>query len=491
MKHRVTRREFLKQGSLAAIALSASSPGIHASNHTPLQRNGPPKKVIVIGAGLSGLVAAYELVHAGHNVTILEARTRPGGRVHTLREPFSDGLYNEAGAIYIPDSHAWTLNYVRLFDLPLDLIEPLKLAAVFFVRGKRILVKPGENINWPVDLTAEENRLGLAGMRHKYVDSVVKEMVSVAATDWPPQRLKRYDDISFAEFLRERGASPAAIALLRLGYFDVLGDGIDSYSALYLLRNLALSDTGKDYTIRGGNDLLPRAFAARLSDKVLYGTPVVKMGQDAQGARVVFLQAGAQRSISADHLISTIPFSALKRVEVSPKFSIEKQRAIEQLPYNSYARVYLQTRRRFWLEEGLTGGAEVGFRRATIADGTFNQPGIRGILRTTLGGPEARQLAGMRESERISFVLGLVETVHPRIREYFEGGVSKCWDEDEWARGAYAWYRPGQMAALLPSIIKAEGPIHFAGEHTSAWPGWMQGALESGNRVAREVNEAP
>ena len=74
--------------------------------------------------------------------------------------------------------------------------------------------------------------------------------------------------------------------------------------------------------------------------------------------------------------------------------------------------------------------------------------------------------------------------------ENFEGGGSKCWDEDVWARGGYAWFRPGQMTSLLPHIAAAEGRVHFAGEHASAWPGWMQGALESGNRAAREVNDA-
>ena len=96
----------------------------------------------------------------------------------------------------------------------------------------------------------------------------------------------------------------------------------------------------------------------------------------------------------------------------------------------------------------------------------------------------------LSESERIRFTLEQMEKVFPEIRENFEGGVSKLWDEDPWARGASSWYRPGQMTELWPHIARVEGRIHFAGDHTSAWIRWMQGALESGNRVAREVNEA-
>ncbi len=80
--------------------------------------------------------------------------------------------------------------------------------------------------------------------------------------------------------------------------------------------------------------------------------------------------------------------------------------------------------------------------------------------------------------------------VFPGLRDNFEGGASKCWDEDEWARGGTSEFRPGQMTSLLPHIARREGRIHFAGEHTSSWSTWMQGALESGLRAAREVNEA-
>src|SRR6185295_5899939 len=105
----INRREFLKQSALAAAALSVFPFDAIPDLQTKLERKGAAKKVIIIGAGLAGLSAGYELTEAGHDVTILEARTRAGGRVYTVREPFSDGMYAEAGAARIPTEHNLTL----------------------------------------------------------------------------------------------------------------------------------------------------------------------------------------------------------------------------------------------------------------------------------------------------------------------------------------------------------------------------------------------
>jgi monoamine oxidase len=93
----------------------------------------------------------------------------------------------------------------------------------------------------------------------------------------------------------------------------------------------------------------------------------------------------------------------------------------------------------------------------------------------------------MSDSERLAAALEGMAMVYPRIRDQFEGGASKCWDSDEWSRGAYTWFKPGQMTSWLPHIARAEGRIHFAGEHTSTNPGWMEGALESAERVVSEI----
>ena len=484
------RREFLKQSALAAAFTLPSLKRITFSQDK-LERKGAAKKVVVVGAGLAGLSAAYELVQAGHDVTILEARARPGGRVHTLREPFSDGLHAEAGAMNVFDNHNWTMKYIKLFDLTLDPLIPSNLASLLYIRGHRIEVKRGQPIEWPLDLTPDEKKLGRAGMWEKYVGPALKEMGNTTAPDWPPESLKKYDQVTFFEFLRRQGASPDAATLLGLGGLGGLGDGIQSVSALDMLResvHRAMMKNG--YKIRGGSDLLPRAFAGRLADKIRYGAPVFRIEHDAKQVRAVYRQADTDTGVVADYLVCAVPFSVLRHMEISPRFSAEKQKAIEQLLYTSVARIYLQTRRRFWVDEGLSGGASTDLSNLLIYDGALNQPGIRGILETYAAGPQARQVTAMKEAERVSSTLALVEKVHPRIRQEFEVSASKCWDEDEWARGAYTWFKPGQMTSLLPHVAQPEGRVYFAGEHASSLPGWMQGALESGNQVAQEVNNA-
>src|SRR6266536_1151408 len=131
----LTRRDFLRRSVIAAAPLVArSSP--QAEGQDRIGRAGASKKVIIIGDGFAGLSAAFELSRLGHEVTLLEARLRPGGRVYTLREPFSDGMYAEAGAARIPNNHDLTLHYVKHFGLALVPFFPNKLARVYVLNGK-------------------------------------------------------------------------------------------------------------------------------------------------------------------------------------------------------------------------------------------------------------------------------------------------------------------------------------------------------------------
>ncbi len=467
----LSRRAFLRQGLLGTAALWATA--------QPAR-----KRVIVVGAGLAGLVAAHELVASGHDVTILEAQTRPGGRVYTLREPFSDGLFAEAGAARIPDTHDLTLRYAREFGLTLDPFYPSKPAQLRYIRGKRIRLAPGETPDWPLELTEEEKKLGLPGMFQKYVIPVLQEVGDPKAAGWPPASLKKYDDVTFPAFLRNQGASPGGVALMTLSL------GMDNASALFFLRDIALGHDAKQlYKIRGGNDQLPKAFAAKLADRIRYGSPVVRMEHDAKGARAVFLQAGAPQTVAGDYLICAIPFPVLRRVKVSPPLSAQRQQAIEKLHYTSITRIYLQSRRRYWLDQGLNGFALTDHPSEMWAP-TFDQPSSRGILLAYIRGPLSQRLTAMSPAERARFGLEEIDKVFPGIRENLEGSASKCWDDDQWARGAAAEYHAGQLSGFLSHIGMPEGRLHFAGEHLSAWPGWMQGALATGRRAAQEIHQA-
>jgi monoamine oxidase len=399
----ISRRDFLKQGALTAATLSVFPLDLLPGIQTRLERKGAPKKVIIVGAGLAGLSAAYELAKAGHDVTILEARTRVGGRVQTVREPFSDGMYAEAGAARIPIDHDLTLGYVKQFNLPLDQMYPASLNYVSYNNSRR----------WEIDWSL-------------YAKTVEK----------------------------------------------TVGTGLGKDSQTW-------------FKIRGGNDLLPKALAARLADKILYGAPVVRIEHDARSAKAIFLRSGAHETIVADRLICTLPFSVLRHVEVSPAFPSKLRRAIQEMFYGPIARIFLQVNKRYWLDKGVNGFA-ITEDPMEVWHPTFNQPGTRGLLVSYARGKYAEQLTAMKENERITNMLDHIEKLYPGARDHFETGASKCWSDDEWARGAWAESDWGQ----LMKVIKLNGRIHLAGDHLSSQTSWMQGALESGLRVAKEVNDA-
>jgi monoamine oxidase len=147
------------------------------------------------------------------------------------------------------------------------------------------------------------------------------------------------------------------------------------------------------------------------------------------------------------------------------------------LSYYPAVRFLLQTKRRFWQTAGFSGSARTD-RATETWDATFDQPASRGIIgATTAGGVDANVTRGV----------DLVADAFPGIRAEFEKGAAYRWSTEPWARGAFALYKPGQMTALLPQLSAPENGLHFAGEHTSLWTGWMEGALESGERAAREV----
>jgi len=461
-----------------------------------LNRNGPSKKVLVVGAGLAGLSAAYELLQAGHTVMVLEAQTRPGGRVYTVREDFVEGLYAEAGAEYFyPTDPDYALAYINHFGLDVTPLHFAHHASIVHLNGNRITCDPTHPVAWPLPLTREEQQLGLSGMRQKYIEPLLRKFQKGFDGDWPNDVLIRFDGKTFLVALKEVGASDAAIELLRVMDWDFIGEGNDHTSAIELLGDRAKFSQFRRpfYAIEGGNDLLPQAFAKHLSNHIRYGAKVTKIDQGPHTIHITFTETGESRVLGADYLIVTIPFSVLRHVEVSPAFSLPKRKAINELPYSSVARVYFQTREKFWIREGLSGLALTDLPFAYFWDASWRQRGTRGILQGYATGPAARQLAFMDESIRNQLALGHAQTVYPHISNFVEAATWKCWDTDPWALGGYSWYKPGTVCSLVPHIPAPEGRIHFAGEHTApcSLHATIQGALQSGIRAAKEIHELP
>jgi monoamine oxidase len=424
-------------------------------------------------------------------VTVLEARDRPGGRVLTLREGFDGGLSVEAGAVFVRESHHHTVGYARELGVPLVPVggRGRGVGPRCFIRGRSVRMRQGRPVEWPVQLSPAEVGLTPVALRARYLDPVLDELGDPTHPTWPRPALLRYDALSLAELLRAAGASPGAVEVMRLGYLDEWGDGVERCSALSLLRDLAQQrEPGATFRVDGGTDRLPRAFAARLGERVRYGAAVTEIHQDGRGVRVGFRERGASRALSADYLVCAIPFTTLRDVRVSPPFSPGKRRAVEGLRTTSVSRVYLQLRERCWPDG--EGAVPTDLPVMHLADATVGRPGPRAVLEAFVTGPNARRIAAMEPEARVAFAREHARRVHPRVDEAFERGTSYCWDADPWARGDYAWFAPGELGAFLPHLARPEGRVHFAGDHTSSLPGWMQGALASGRRAAEAVHAA-
>jgi monoamine oxidase len=451
--------------------------------------HGPRKRVIVVGAGMAGLVAASALLRAGHDPQIIEAQQRVGGRIYTLREPFAPGLYSEAGAMRIPRSHKLTLAYVERFGLPtvdFTMNNPEGWCHLFGRkhRFREIEAKPhliGAH------LPEHERGMTCGALWDRELKPFADRIAAMGEDGWG-EIVARYDRHSIREFLEEKGWSEAAIELFGLLMNQ---ESLMSTSFLEMLRE----EVGRFYVdmvrIDGGMDQLPRAFLPALKDRIRFGARMVALDQDADSACVHCHTAAGRMRLQGDHAIVTTPFPVLRHVEMVKPLSLPKRRAIRQLHYDASAKILFQCRRRFWEEdEGIFGGGTV--TDLAIRNMFYPEAGRetgRGVLLASYTWSEdAQRWGSLSPEERIVQALENVAVIHPQIREEFEVGASKMWHDDPFAGGAFALFEPEQQTLLYEHIIAPEGRIHFAGEHASLHHAWIQGAIESGLRAALEVN---
>lgn len=441
----------------------------------------PRKRVVIVGAGLAGLCAAYELDKLGFDVVVLEGQAHCGGRVRTLRDEFAPGLFAEAGATRIPDHHDLTMRYVNEFHLSVIPFERPGYRKTFHVNGRNYSPAVGEKVDWPLTLTEKERELGLDELTARHLLAPLLKLKSKARDRRIPEEVKQHDGLTIEQFLTQQGLSQEAVKLLFLGYSDM------NVSAAWILNLFeSLTSCRNVYRIRDGNDRLPTAFAGRLKEKVHYSHPVVSIGQSDTDAWAIVERDGVREAIRGDFLICTLPFSAARNLFRDSRLSGRKTGAIQSQKYAEATKIFLQMRRQFWLDRKLNGFADTDLKSERFWALSDYNAANRGILLayTTFFG--AAKMDAKDENEITKTVLRDAEAVFPGALENFEGACVKSWMLDRWQRGAIARFDPGQLGNIEVNAAK-EGRIHFAGEHTSRWNGWMQGALESAHRTIHEI----
>ena len=455
-------------------------------------RPGKRHRVIVVGAGMAGLVAADELARAGHDPVIREARQRVGGRVYTMREPFAPGLYAEAGAMRIPRAHRLTLACLEKVGLavkPFTMHNPNAYCHLF---GRKMRLKEFEERPELLGAELAEQDRGLtSGQRWQSLLQPFAQRIEQDADAGWSSIVAQYDGYSTREFLEERGWSESAIELFGLVWNQ---EALMNSCFLELLRE----EVGNYYTdmvrVDGGSDQLPNAYLPALRERIRFGARMTAIDQSERDVTVHFGTAAGRMSVTGDYAIVTVPFPVLRHIEALKPFSHAKRRAIRQLRYDASAKIFFQCRRRFWEEDdGIFGGGSVTdlpVRNVYYPEG--GRATGRGVLLASYTWSEdAQRWGSLPPDDRIEQAIEDVAQLHPQIIDEFEVGASWMWHDDPYAGGAFALFEPSQQGLLHEHIVAPEGRIHFAGEHASLAHAWIQGAIESGLRAAREIHARP
>jgi monoamine oxidase len=343
MSRHIDRRTFLQiLAAISAVPLLGSAGGgdgeSDAITDGTTTNLGHGTRGVVLGAGLAGLSAAYNLMKNGYDVIVLEAQDRPSGRVYTVRDGFRQEGFAEMGALRIFETHAYTNKYVKAFGLQLvPYNDPGSRAC--YLEGRRFL-QSAEGQPWPLSGMTPEERANPFALFPHYLLSGLDKLGDLFDPDWPvayPSALA-LDRVTFGEYIQAQGASDGW-----LDWFCAQEGNIRRINAAAGFAVEAISGGNVVQGIVGGNDHLPQAFAAALGSRIKYRSPLVRIAQSKKQVLITYRHRGALGELHDAHCVCALPFAPLRRVSNATPFSDEKMAAIQRLQYMAAARCYFQT----------------------------------------------------------------------------------------------------------------------------------------------------
>lgn len=429
-------------------------------------------RVVVVGGGLSGLVAARELSRQRIDVHVVEARERLGGRVWTLRDDEFSREPVEAGGEFIDGDHTAIRELARALGLQLIRVIRDGFGLALDV-NRRLAIHKNQRSIW-----------------RGFTRALAKDAATLADIncDWNSSIAAALGRLSLDELLRARRASSdvRAMAAALAGFFLADSDVLSALVGVEL--SMEDSDPGHVplYRVKGGNDLLINALARGKNLLISFQRSVKRIQQTDDEVRVTVVEShGRQETLRADYVVVTVPPPVLRTWQFSPQLPDEQRRALTSLSYGLATKTLIRFDRRWWRRPGWPRAFGTNLPIGAVWEATETRGGPA-ILTLLAGGRASDALQELLESggadaavEQLRW-LGVPEDAR-EVR-------SMTWERDPRSRGGYGFFSPSFDPGWRDQLARAFGRVLFAGDHTSReWQGYMNGAVESGQRVAKEL----
>lgn len=446
------RREFLKIFGAASMGIAAAPSNLFAKRRR--------KSCVIVGAGFSGLAAAYKLKNAGWNVTVLDGRNRTGGRVFSQTFKENPNLIYELGAEWVGESHERLKALCKDFSIPLQ-----KHQFDDYLLQNGVVSRPGE---WSFSPQAKQA-----------FEKLIKGYDKLSAAQ--KTNLDRYD---WWTYLAKIGYTDDDLRLRDLMDSTDFGESIRYVSAFAALAEYAESSPKNemDYKMSGGNSRLAGEFTKRIgAENIKLNTLVTEINQR---AGIVTVKTGGE-IFKADACICTAPTNSLLKIKFTPALPSAQSEAARKLIYARICKNSVLYEKRFWKAENFSMVSDTASH--FYFHSTQNQAGERGILTSYAIGEKADLLASQNDERRIKIITRDLVDFDEESPKLATAVSSYAWQRDASTQGAYALYRPGQWFGIRPILQRPHGKVLFAGEHLADWQGFMEGAVETGEAAAQHL----